>query len=166
MIAIYAGSFDPITLGHLDIIQRLATNFDFVDIAVGISPFKSYLFSQDERINLIKEEIEGTGLENVEPIKVNKLLVDYIQENYGTTKKFIVKGLRHSQDLDYELQSLDVVESAKRGIETMFMFSNPEFKTISSSGIKIMLREKSGNQDLILKYVSKNALKKLKAKIP
>lgn len=136
-LAIFAGSFDPITNGHIDIINRLTSIFNNIDIAVGNSPNKidKYLFTQDERVKLIERSIPINLDINV--YKVNKPLHLFIEGGeFNNYKVTIIKGLRNSEDVEYERKSLDVLESSKIGIETLFMLAGEKYRMISSSYIK------------------------------
>lgn len=129
--AIYPGSFDPITKGHLDIIRRGSKSFDKVIVAVLINSEKQGLFSIEERISLIRKAT--FGIDNVEIISFEGLLVDYMEKNHIS---IILKGLRNSKDFEYELQMANVNKILGNEIETIFMISNPENSYISSSMVK------------------------------
>ena len=124
------GSFDPITFGHLDIIERASKLFDEVVIAVLVNKTKTTLFSVDERIEMIKEVT--TKHPNVKVDSWSGLLVDYCKKN---DISMIVKGLRAVTDFDYELQ-MSQVNLQLKGIETIFMSTSPEHSFISSSLVK------------------------------
>lgn len=129
--AIYPGSFDPITKGHLDIIRRGSKSFDKVIVAVLINSEKQGLFSIEERVSLIRKAT--FGIDNVEIISFDGLLVDYMEKNHIS---IILKGLRNSKDFEYELQMANVNKILGNEIETIFMISNPENSYISSSMVK------------------------------
>lgn len=124
------GSFDPITFGHLDIIERAASRFDEVVIAVLVNKTKSTLFTVEERIEMIKEVTAKH--KNVKVDSWSGLLVDYCANN-GIS--MIVKGLRAVTDFDYELQ-MSQVNLQLKNIETIFMSTSPEHSFISSSLVK------------------------------
>jgi pantetheine-phosphate adenylyltransferase len=124
------GSFDPITLGHLDIIRRASLQFDSVAIAVLQNPAKSNLFSVDERIDMISEATKD--LDNVEVVSFQGLLVDFCKSRNIST---IVKGLRAVSDFDYELQMAQLNHQIS-DVETFFMSSNPTYSFLSSSMAK------------------------------
>lgn len=128
--AVCPGSFDPITFGHLDIIERASRHFDEVTVAVLENRTKSSLFTVEERIALIKEVI--APYKNVRVDSWHGLLVDYCKEN---SIQAIVKGLRAVTDFDYELQMAQVNLQAA-GIETMFMATAPAHSFLSSSLVK------------------------------
>jgi pantetheine-phosphate adenylyltransferase len=124
------GSFDPITNGHLDIIERASSLFDEVVIAVLVNQTKSSLFTVAERIEMIKEVT--TKFKNVRVDSWSGLLVDYCKANDIST---IVKGLRAVSDFDYELQ-MSQVNLQLQGVETIFMATAPSHSFLSSSLVK------------------------------
>ena len=128
--AVCPGSFDPITLGHLDIISRANAHFDHVVIAVLENRTKSSLFTVDERIEMIRETT--AHLSNVSVDSWSGLLVDYCKSN---SIQAIVKGLRAVTDFDYELQMAQVNLQGS-GVETMFMATSPVHSFLSSSLVK------------------------------
>jgi pantetheine-phosphate adenylyltransferase len=128
--AVCPGSFDPITFGHLDIIERASDQFDEVIVAVFVNRNKSGLFSVEERMNLISENIKK--FPNVRVDTGSGLLVEYCKKN-GV--QAIVKGLRAVTDFDYELQMAQVHIQAS-GVETMFMATSPAHSFLSSSIVK------------------------------
>ena len=128
--AVCPGSFDPITLGHLDIISRASAHFDHVVIAVLENRTKSSLFTVDERIEMIRETT--AHLSNVSVDSWSGLLVEYCKSN---SIQAIVKGLRAVSDFDYELQMAQVNLQGS-GVETMFMATSPIHSFLSSSLVK------------------------------
>ena len=128
--AVCPGSFDPITLGHLDIISRASAHFDHVVIAVLENRTKSSLFTVDERIEMIRETT--AHLSNVSVDSWSGLLVEYCKSN---SIQAIVKGLRAVTDFDYELQMAQVNLQGS-GVETMFMATSPIHSFLSSSLVK------------------------------
>jgi pantetheine-phosphate adenylyltransferase len=128
--AVCPGSFDPITFGHLDIIERASLQFDEVIVAVFVNRNKSGLFSVEERIQMIGENVKKFS--NVRVDSGSGLLVEYCKKN-GV--QAIVKGLRAVTDFDYELQMAQVYIQAS-GVETMFMATSPTHSFLSSSIVK------------------------------
>ena len=128
--AVCPGSFDPITYGHLDIIERAAQQFDHVVVAVLENRTKSSLFTVHERISMITEVV--AKFPNVSVDSWSGLLVDYCKSN---SIQAIVKGLRAVSDFDYELQMAQVHTQAS-GVETMFMATSPTHSFLSSSIVK------------------------------
>ena len=128
--AVCPGSFDPPTLGHLDVIGRVAGLFDRVTVAVLVNPEKSGMFSITERLDLLRATT--TEWPNVTVDSFQGLLVDYCTANgIGA----IVKGLRAVSDFDYELQMAQM-NKGLTGVDTFFLPTNPEFSFLSSSLIK------------------------------
>ena len=128
--AVCPGSFDPPTLGHLDIIGRTATLFDELVVGVLINPDKHGLFNLDERIELLREVTSEWP--NVVVDSFEGLLVDYCLERDIAV---IVKGIRAVSDFDYELQMAQM-NKGLTGVDTFFMPTNPEFSFLSSSLVK------------------------------
>lgn len=144
VIAVVPGSFDPITLGHLDIIARASALFSKVVVAVGCNTTKNYLFSPDERLELVKETV--AGMPNVSAAFIDGLLVDFCR---ARGECVIVKGIRFGSDFDYELQMAQL-NNALSGIETILLPAGREYGTISSS----MLREVAHNGGDISRFVT------------
>lgn len=130
-IAVYPGSFDPITLGHLDIIERAAKIFDKVIVAVLINTEKKGFFEISERIEMIKEVT--SHIPNVEVRAFSGLLVNFLKE---VEAKVIIKGLRVVSDFDYELQMANANRAMEPSIETLLMMTSPRFSFLSSTLIK------------------------------
>lgn len=130
-VAVYPGSFDPITNGHLDIIRRGAKVFDKIIVAVLVNIDKNHLFEIEERVKLIKKVTED--IENVEVISFNGLLVNFLKE-YNAN--IILKGLRTTYDFEYELQMSLMNNQLDSNIETICMMSSAENLHISSSCVK------------------------------
>jgi pantetheine-phosphate adenylyltransferase len=124
------GSFDPITFGHLDIIQRASSLFDEVVVAVLVNKTKKSLFTVDERIDMIREVT--ADLPNVSVASWSGLLVDYCAAH---NIQAIVKGLRAVTDFDYELQ-MSQMNLQLKGVETLFMSTAPTYSFLSSSLVK------------------------------
>ncbi|MGZ6792269.1 MAG: pantetheine-phosphate adenylyltransferase [Mycobacteriales bacterium] len=128
--AVCPGSFDPVTLGHLDIIGRSSLLYDEVVVAVGINASKKRMFSFEERTDMLREATAKYG--NVRVDSFDGLIVDFCSAN-GI--QVIVKGLRAISDFDYELQMAQM-NHGLRGVETMFMTTNPLYSFLSSSLVK------------------------------
>ena len=127
--AVSPGSFDPVTNGHLDIIERTAGLFDEIVVAVLVNPSKQGLFTVEERIEMLREVT--SHLPNVKVTSFYGLLVDFCREN---DVQAIVKGLRPA-DFDYELQMAQMNRRLS-GVETLFMSTSPEYSFIASSLVK------------------------------
>lgn len=128
--AVCPGSFDPITFGHLDIIERASNQFDEVIVAVFVNRKKAGLFTIKERMEMIQVNVEK--FKNVTVDTGDGLLVEYCKKN---SVQAIVKGLRAVTDFDYELQMAQVHIQAS-GVETMFMATSPTHSFLSSSIVK------------------------------
>ena len=128
--AVCPGSFDPVTLGHLDIVERASKIYDEVTVAVLVNNKKSSLFTVEERMALLTEVTAVYG--NIKVDSFHGLLVDYCRER---DIPVIVKGLRAISDFDYELQMAQM-NHGLAGVETMFMTTNPLYSFLSSSLVK------------------------------
>lgn len=133
--AIYPGSFDPVTNGHLDIIERAAQNFDILVVAVLRNPSKQHFFSLSEREWLLRKVIGH--LDNVVVDSFDGLLIDYAR---GRNANVIVKGLRAVSDFEYELQMAHMNHALCPSIETMFMMTSVQHSFLSSSLVKEVAR--------------------------
>ena len=129
-IAIYPGSFDPITNGHLDVLGRAAQMFDKVIILVAINADKKGRFPIEERVAMIKESI--SQFDNVEVDSYDGLTVEYAKAH---NSKFLIRGLRAVTDFDYEFQLAAANEYADSSIDTVFLMSKAEKSFINSSAI-------------------------------
>ncbi len=128
--AVCPGSFDPVTNGHIDIIERAATLFDEVVVAVGVNKSKNRLFTPEERITMLEEAT--TGFPNVRVASFDGLLTDFCKAENVVA---IVKGLRAVSDFDYELQMAQM-NSSLAGVETVFVPTSPEYSFLASSLVK------------------------------
>lgn len=133
MRAVCPGSFDPVTRGHLDIIQRADRLFDEVIVAVGRNSSKNYLFTPEQRVEMLREACRGT---TVAVTMIDGLLVDFCADNLIDV---IVKGLRYASDFEYELQMAQM-NHALTGIETAMLPTASEFSHISSTMIRQIAR--------------------------
>lgn len=131
MRVVCPGSFDPITLGHLDIFTRAAANWEEVVVLVTYNPNKNGLFTAEERIELIEKSIAAipNGPKNITVDTWDKLLVDYLNEN---NIQAMVKGLRSSLDYEYELPMAQMNQRLS-GAETYFLLTSPEYGYVSST---------------------------------
>ena len=135
-IGIYPGSFDPITYGHLDIIQRSLSVVDELVIAVSNNKSKNHLISIDDRLNLINKSILSLPEKDLSKIKVEKfdnLLVHYVKSKNAS---LIVRGLRAVSDFEYEFLMTGMNRSIDKDIETIFLMSSEKYHFISSRFIK------------------------------
>jgi pantetheine-phosphate adenylyltransferase len=130
-IAVYPGSFDPITYGHMDIIKRGLRIFDSVIIAVARNSTKNALFSIEERVELIKEVLADNGKARVDTF--DGLLVDYVLTQNASV---IIRGLRAVSDFEYEFQIAQMNRSISQEVETLFMMTSVPYSYLSSSIVK------------------------------
>jgi len=142
--AIYPGSFDPITLGHLDIIRRIQPLFEELTVVVANSQRKQYLFSLEERVNLIRENL--SGLKNVKIEKSEGLIVDFAQK---IGARVIVRGLRAVSDFEYETAMANMNRRLNDGIETMIVFTRPEYSFVASNMVKEIAHHGGNLADLV-----------------
>lgn len=145
-IAVYPGSFDPITLGHLDVLKDGAHMFDKVIITVSNNISKHALLSVEERKELIRQSV--ADIPNVEVDSFNGLTVEYAKK-VGAT--ILLRGLRAVSDFEYEMQLSQTNRSLSEDIKTVFLITRPEYNFISSSSVKEILK----NDGDISKFVPK-----------
>ena len=131
---VYAGSFDPITLGHVDVAERAQRLFGEVVVAVGRNSSKTYVFSYEERIELVRGALQHLDGVRVEPL--SGLLVDFARQHDAVA---IVKGLRFGADFDFELQQAHMNHSLT-GIETVLLPASKEYVTLSSTILREVFR--------------------------
>lgn len=130
--ALYTGSFDPMTNGHLDIITRASKMFDELVVGVIVNPNKKPLFTKEERVKMIKEVTKDLG--NVTVDCFQGLLADYVNANHFDA---VVRGLRATTDFEYEIQMAQMNDRLfTEGTESVFLMTSPEYSFISSSVIK------------------------------
>ena len=130
-VAVYSGSFDRVTLGHYDIIERSAKIMDRVIIGVLNNNSKTPLFSAEERVNMLKSVT--AGLPNVEVQSFEGLLVDFVKKNHADV---IIPGLRAITDFEYELQMSQTNRVIAPGVDTLFLTTNLKYSYLSSSIVK------------------------------
>lgn len=130
-VALYPGSFDPITVGHVDIIQRLSQHFDKLIVLAANSARKNYMFSSEERVSLIEQIFEGQS--NIEAHSFEGLTIDYAKK---VGAKVIVRGIRAVSDFENEMAMATMNKSLSADIETLVLFSSPEFHHVSSRFVK------------------------------
>lgn len=142
--AIYAGTFDPITNGHWDIIQRSTRLFDKLVIAVAQNPSKQPLFNLEQRVELVKETV--TLLDNVEVVGFSGLLVKLAAAHNATT---LIRGIRGADDIEYEIQLAQLNHKLAGELETLFLPPSVEWRYLSST----MVREIYRHQGEIAQFV-------------
>ena len=155
-IAIYPGSFDPITLGHLDIIRRAALCFDKVFVCVMDNcDKKSHMFPAEKRLEMLRRSVEE--IPNVEAELYRGLLADYAREKGG---RVIVKGLRNATDFDLEYQMAAINRGIWAELETVFLPASVEYQHFSSTMVREMIRYRQPLE----KYVPRAVAEELKQK--
>jgi pantetheine-phosphate adenylyltransferase len=158
-IALCPGSFDPVTLGHLDIIERSARHFEEVIIAVIRNPQKSQsLFSLEERQEMLAEALPHVGNVRLEFFK--GLLVEFAKEHGADA---IVKGLRAVSDFDYELQMAQMNQKLS-GIDTFFLSTSPQYSYLSSSLVREVARFGGDVSAMVPKHVNDRLIERFRAK--
>lgn len=156
--AIYPGSFDPITLGHIDIIHRLAGLFSELVIVVANSSSKSSIFSAQERCLMVQESL--TDVPNVRAVAFDGLTVDYARK-IGAS--IIIRGLRAVADFEYEFAMANMNRKLAPDIETMIVFTSPEYSFISSRMVKEVASVGGLVSGLVPAVVEKALIQKLKS---
>ena len=156
IIAIYPGSFDPITLGHLDILQRAASIFDKVIMAVAINPEKKPMFSNKTRMKMIKEVTKD--VDNIEVDSFSGLLVDYANKQNVSV---IVRGIRALSDYEYEFNMALMNRSLDESITTTFLVAHQKYTHLSSSLVREVASLSGNVSNLVPKFVIDELNRKL-----
>lgn len=159
-IAIYPGSFDPVTLGHLDIIERASNVVDHLIVGVLNNSAKSPMFTVEERVELLQNVTKH--IPNVEVRAFGGLLVDFAHE---TGAKVIVRGLRAVTDFEYELQMAQTNRKIAPDVDTVFFTTNLEFAYLSSSIVKEVARYRGDLTPFVPNEVAKAVMEKQKKKL-
>ena len=154
---IYPGSFDPITNGHLDVIKRASCMFEHLYVGVLINSAKNPLFSIEERVSMIEEELKD--YQNVSVVSFDGLLVDYCKANNIHT---IVRGLRAVTDFEYELQIAQTNRIMAPDIDTVFLTTSLEFAYLSSSIVKEIAYYGGNISKSVPEKVAKRTMEKFK----
>lgn len=132
-VGIYPGTFDPITLGHCDIIRRGAKLVDRLIIGVTTNPSKNPMFSPQERMDMVNREVAALGVENVEVVGFNALLMRFAEKQGA---QVIVRGLRAVADFEYEYQMAGMNQQLNDDIETVFLMADVSLQPIASKLVK------------------------------
>lgn len=133
--AVYAGSFDPPTLGHLSVIEKASSVFEHLYVVVGDNPSKNPTFSVDERVAFLAEHLERA--DNVSVTATQGLIVDFAKEHEAN---YLVRGIRGRADAEVEMQLAAVNDVREPSIQTVFLPANPRLREVSSSRLKEMAR--------------------------
>lgn len=148
-IALFPGSFDPITVGHLDILKRAEPLFDKIIVAIGENEQKKYLFTMEQRIDWLEKVFEGN--EKIEVSKYKGLTVNYARE---VKANFLLRGLRNSSDFDYEKTISQLNNIIGEGIETVFLISHPSKSHISSTIVREIIKGKGDVSAFVPELIS------------
>ncbi|MGI5997950.1 MAG: pantetheine-phosphate adenylyltransferase [Lutispora sp.] len=155
-IGVYPGSFDPVTNGHLDIIERASKLFDKLIVAVLINNNKSPMFTVEKRLEFLKESCKG--INNIEVASFDGLLIEFMKEKNAHT---IIKGLRAVSDFEYEFQMALMNRKLNPEIETIFMMTSNKYSYLSSSLIKEVAKFGGCVKGLIPEVVEKELYRKI-----
>jgi pantetheine-phosphate adenylyltransferase len=158
--AIYPGSFDPISNGHMDIIKRASKLFDKLIVLVSLNPQKKYVLTDEERIETVKKSC--AELKNVEVIASKSLVLDFARKENACC---IIRGLRNHNDFDSEMQLFQFNHTIDNNIETMFMFPSANYLFLSSSSIKELVMFNSDIDNYVPSIVKEEILKILKERL-
>ena len=157
LIAVYPGTFDPITNGHVDLVKRGCKIFDKIIIAVAKNPQKNTLFTLNERIKFAEKVFSKE--ESIEVLSLDKLLVDFAKDHSATV---ILRGLRAVSDFEFEIQLASINRSMEPSIESVFMSPAVEFGFLSSSIIKDIARHHGKLDKFVHTDVEKGLREKFK----
>ena len=154
-VAVYPGTFDPITNGHTDLVSRAARVFPKVIIAIAESPHKKPLFDLEERISLSKNQM--AHLENVEVVGFSNLLVEFVQQIGASV---IIRGLRAVSDFEYEFQLASMNRHLAPAVETLFLTPDEDYSFISSSLVKEIARLNGDVSEFVCEEVQQSMRKR------
>ena len=132
-IGIYPGTFDPITRGHTDIIRRGAKLVDRLIIGVTTNPSKNPMFTNEERLAMVEREVEALGIDNIEVVGFNALLIKFAEHKGATV---LIRGLRAVADFEYEYQMAGMNQQLDASIETVFLMADVSLQPIASKLVK------------------------------
>jgi len=133
--AVFPGSFDPITIGHFEVLNKAIPLFDKITIAIGNNSTKKYLFPLEQRMNWIREVFKEA--DQVEVAAYDGLTVDFCN---SIGAKYIIRGLRSNADLDFEMPIAQMNNKLRKDIETVFLITSPEHSSISSTIVRDVIR--------------------------
>ncbi len=159
-IGVYPGTFDPVTLGHIDIIARAQQVVDKVIIAVAGNEAKDPLFSVEERVNMVENDIEhlrGNGWAEIQVVVFDKLLVYFVQDMQAS---IIIRGLRAVSDFEYEFQMAAMNARMQPDIETVFLMASDRYQFISSRFVKEIARHDGDVTHFVTTHVSDLLIKR------
>lgn len=159
-IAIFPGSFDPITKGHKSVVLRALPLFDEIIVAIGENTFKNYFFPLEKRLEWLRQSF--SQYENIKVESFNSLVVDYCNLKNA---KYLIRGLRNSSDFQYERNIALINQELNPGIETVFLLTKPEDRAISSSFVREILTfggdvSKFIPKEIDIEDINKNIIRK------
>ena len=154
-IAVFPGSFDPPTNGHLNIIQRASTMFDSIDVVIAVNSEKKYLFSQEERFSMLKELVKP--YKNVTVHIWEGLIVNYAKK---TGAKILLRGIRNTIDFSYEFELSLMNHNLNNEIETLFIPTDQKYLLLKSSSIKELARFGGNISEMVSPFVEEALRKK------
>lgn len=158
-IFVYPGSFDPVTNGHLDIIDRASKICDALVVAVLVNRTKTPVFSMEERISFLNEVLGDRS--NIQVLPFSGLLVDFVKEQKATT---VIKGLRAVSDFEYEFQMALLNKNLNPEIETLFMMTNIRYSYLSSSAVRELASYGGNIRDLVPEVIVDKIYNKYRSK--
>lgn len=162
-IGLYPGTFDPLTLGHVDIIERAVKLVDELIVAVAVNRDKGPLFSLDERTQMVcreMERIEGLGYAKIRVLPFDKLLMTFAEEN---NVNIIIRGLRAVSDFEYEFQMVGMNQALNDEIETVFLMADARYQSIASRLVKEIARLNGDISNFVPEHVAGLLVEKLSA---
>ena len=155
--AVFPGSFDPPTLGHLNIIERASSLFTEIDVVVAVNPEKKYLFTPEERVEMLRELTKNYN--NVKIHTWNSLIVDYAEKNGADV---LLRGIRNATDFAYEFDLSLINHSLNNKVDTIFIPCEQKYVTIKSSSIKELAKLGGDISQMVPELVAREVQKKYK----
>lgn len=157
-IAVFPGSFDPITDGHIDLVRRFAPLFDKIIVAVGVNNSKTFLFPLEQRLAWLEKVFKDD--ENIEVGNFEGLTVNYCKEQGA---RYLIRGLRNASDFDYEKTISQLNHIIGEDLETLFLISQPEFSHISSTIVREIVKGEGDISSFVPQFIADEAIKSIKS---
>lgn len=151
-IALYPGTFDPVTNGHIDLMTRAVNMFDHLVVAVALNPKKGPMFPSQQRVEFIEKALAEKKIKNIDVLPFDNLLIDFAASQKATV---IIKGMRAVSDFEYELQMGLINRNLNNSLETVFLIPSQENSFLSSSFVKEIARHGGDVKDMVPKCVLK-----------
>lgn len=158
--AVFAGSFDPFTIGHLDVLRRAAALFDEVHVGVLVNPEKRPVFTPEERRAMIEAAVHGAGIMNARVSVSSGLLVEFAR---SVGARYNVRGLRNGTDFDYEYSMEYFNRRLSPELETVYLASDPAHVHISSSAVRMLMASGAGIDGLVPDQICKIIAERVKS---